>query len=247
MLDSLNDVLTLTTTNNGAPVDATYTTTSTDVTINGNSVQYTTRVDTRQTIPVNTIINDKIVADTFITLEAVPVTGFGEIALSNGVRINVRDSTDFNLLCNRNDSDTYITINGISFRKDTLTGFIFGPDFNLDTIGPNFLYRCSSFNQSLTIPPSVVNIGSCFLANCYAFNKPLTIPSTVVSIDSYFLAYCKFNQPLTIPATITSIDYGFLYECHDFDSYIYCPGNASKPTGWANYASSFQGTHLIYK
>ncbi|GHU47034.1 hypothetical protein FACS1894218_0620 [Bacilli bacterium] len=92
VLDNLDDVVTLVTTNNGDPVDATYTTTSTDVTIDGNAVKYTNLVDIQQNIVIKATVDGKIVSDTVITLEpATPIPDHYQTTPSKGVLDNLDD------------------------------------------------------------------------------------------------------------------------------------------------------------
>jgi hypothetical protein len=87
--------------------------------------------------------------------------------------------------------------------------------------------NCSSFNQPLTIPPTVTWIGDNFMSDCTSFGS---IPSggtssggtltlqAATSIGNYFMNGCsKFNKPLTLPA-VTSIGSNFLNGCSDFTS-----------------------------
>ncbi|GHU30787.1 hypothetical protein FACS1894166_01070 [Bacilli bacterium] len=172
---------------------------------------------------------------------------FGSITLNNGEQITVRNATDFNQLCNNAPSNSEITVNGTKFKKNDLSGFTFGPEFNLGIIGNNFLCNCTSFNQPLTIPHSVDNIGEHFLAGCVSFNKmlsisysvdeigegflaecesfnqPLTVPDGVDYIGAYFLALTAFNQPLAIPNSVKAIGERFLFGCADFNQSLTIP------------------------
>ncbi len=141
-------------------------------------------------------------------LPPVIIHGFGQITLNDGRKIEVPRREEFDQLCSSTSAASPLIINGTTFVKNTLTGFAYGKDFVLTSINDYFLVNCTSFNQSFTIPSSVNSIGNSFLRYCSSFNHPLTIPSTVESIGNYFLASC------------TSLD-----------NHIYCPGNATKPSG----------------
>ncbi len=107
------------------------------------------------------------------------VLNFGQITLNDGRKIEVPNAIEFNKLCDRESQSSPLTINGTTFIKNTLTGFAFGHDFNLESIGNYFLSNCTSFNHSLVIPSNVTSIGTFFLSNCHSFNQSLIISSTV--------------------------------------------------------------------
>jgi hypothetical protein len=77
-------------------------------------------------------------------------------------------------------------------------GFYFGSQFNDDSIPKNFLSNCHSFNQLLTIPPSVRTIDKYFMNNCYSFKQPLTIPPSVWAVRDYFMYNCHSFRHLIV-------------------------------------------------
>lgn len=117
--------------------------------------------------------------------------------------------------------------------SDLASGFLYGcTGFNSTItipssvigIGDFFLQGCSTFNQPLVLPSGVRGIGMSFLSQCEAFNQPLTIPNSVTQIRSSFLYKCySFNQPLTIPNGVTTIDQNFLESCIKFNSSLTLP------------------------
>ena len=109
-------------------------------------------------------------------------------------------------------------------------------NYSLVSVGDNFLGRCLSFNQPLTLPSGVTSIGNSFLSSCFAFNQPLTIPSGVTSIGSTFLLNCyAFNQPITLPSGVTSIGNFFLSSCYAFNQTL------TIPSGVTSIGTSFLG------
>ncbi|GHU30793.1 hypothetical protein FACS1894166_01090 [Bacilli bacterium] len=135
-------------------------------------------------------MSDGVLPDTTpasISLTLNPILNFAQITLDDNTRINVRGGDDFNKLCNTDLPTASITVNGTTFVKNSLTGFTFGSEFNLTAIPDDFLCRCTTFNQALTIPNSVETIGADFLSHCESFDRRLTIPDSVNTIGAYFL------------------------------------------------------------
>jgi hypothetical protein len=177
-----------------------------------------------------------------------PVPSSSYLALSGGTQIPMT-AADLDELCN---TASTITVGGQTIAKSSVTGAVFGTEFNgvtalpanflysfpnltgldpggftsLQTIGDYFLANCYNFNQPLTVPAAVTGIGSNFMYSCIAFDSALTLPSNLASIGDSFLVFCPaFNKPLTIPATVTGIGTVFLAECNNMVSpiTINCP------------------------
>ena len=141
--------------------------------------------------------------------------------------------------------------NSVPYYMDEIVGFQFGSNFNLSSIGDNFLAYCSNLTQPLVIPSGVTSIGNGFLQYCESFNQPLSIPSGVTSIGTDFMSYCSsfnqpinipnltvindnfmnfcyhFNQPITIPSGVTSIGASFLANCYSFNQPVVIPNTVT--------------------
>lgn len=105
-------------------------------------------------------------------------------------------------------SEVLLDFHGITYYKDAIRGFTFGPD--ADFIPNEFLDNAAYFNAPLTIPSGITVIPDGFLENCASFNSTITIPSSVTEIGDNFMFGCiAFNQPLNI-SSVTKIGSYFM-------------------------------------
>lgn len=114
----------------------------------------------------------------------------------------------------------------------------------VETIGINFLYGCTVFNNGyingvstneipLVIPASVTSIGDSFLHLCASFNQPVSMEacSNLTSIGSSFMQFCTtFNNDLIWPSSENldnelTIGAFFLQSCSEFNQYMDLPEN----------------------
>ena len=145
-----------------------------------------------------------------------------------GVNYDIVESTSYPTFSNN-------VTNWNGYYSHQIEAFIFAKKSS--NIGSDFLQRCYSFNQPLTLPSGVTNIGSNFLQYCYSFNQPLTLPSGVTSIGDYFLSNChSFIQPLTLPSGVTNIGSDFLQRCYSFNQPLTLPSGV---TSISNYFLSY--------
>jgi hypothetical protein len=178
-----------------------------------------------------------------------------KITLSNEKEVKITNASSFSSLCSDSSSTSQVTINGTTFTKDDVTSFQFEQDFNLTTIGNNFLSNCIKLEHINAIPSSVTTIGNNFLSNCLKFNSKITADG-VVSIGNNFLTECDafnssfnilehattigdhflsdcnlFNTTFTINSCVTTIGNNFLADCTSFKEEINCPENDARYSG----------------
>lgn len=98
---------------------------------------------------------------------------------------------------------------GFLSSSESLSTFGWNP--NITTVGDNFLYGCSKFNQSLNFS-KLTSIGGWFLGGCTSYNQPTSLPGITI-VGGYFMAAnSSFNSTLSFP-NVTVIKNNFLNSC----------------------------------
>ncbi|GMO13578.1 MAG: hypothetical protein Ta2E_03150 [Mycoplasmoidaceae bacterium] len=175
------------------------------------------------------------------------------ITLTSGKTYEITgfDQNFANTLCNGNSNTDLInfptTEGELQINRIAITGISFKNDESLITIGDNFLYNFSSFNQPLLLPNSLILIGNNFMGECTRFNHPLTLPNSITAIGSYFLLNCtSFNKRLTLSNSIISIDRNFLSYCESFNQTLTLPNTlTSINSQFLHYCTRFNQPLLI--
>ena len=89
-----------------------------------------------------------------------------------------------------------------------------------------FLYNCSSFTGSLTIPNSVTTIGQGAFINCSGFTGSLNIPNSVTNIGGNAFRNCSgFTGSLFIPESVTSIGGSAFGNCVGLETLVVSENN----------------------
>lgn len=107
-----------------------------------------------------------------------------------------------------------------------------------------FIPYCNNYNTPLTIPNGLHN-GYDFLGySLDNFNSPVYINPNHPNLEAmaYFFYYCpNFNQEFNIPEKVYNMYYT-LYECHNFNTNVYCyakVGNCYSPENYNNQIGNF--------
>ena len=133
--------------------------------------------------------------------------------LMDGRRIDFEiDNTPF---ADLSSYSFYLTINGVSYGRDTLKEIHLGTSYSRVTeIGNSFMFNCSSLTNITLDFPILNSIGNGFLSYCGSLtNVTLNFPA-LNSVGGTFLSACTSLTNLTMdfPA-LNSVANHFLYAC----------------------------------
>jgi hypothetical protein len=95
---------------------------------------------------------------------------------------------------------------------------------NVSSMAHTF-FRCTNFNQPVTIPVGVTNMSGTFTV-CKNLNQPITIPNSVTDMSHAFEQCTNFNQPIAIPNSVTDMTNTF-QECFNFNQSIVIPNSVT--------------------
>lgn len=182
-----------------------------------------------------------------VTEEGTKVT-----STSSAATIKIYTEAEFNILRAIRNANEEMEIGGKILTRSSITEVEFTNHFNFTDLSNfgrnftsltkinkipetatnlrNFLMGCTSFNQSISIPPKVSG-DRClegFLRDCTSFNQNVIIPSTITGVkcmESFMRGCTKFNKNITFPETIVGnyAMYSALMDCTSFNSYITLP------------------------
>ena len=105
--------------------------------------------------------------------------------------------------------------------------------------------RCPNFNQSITIPNSVISMNTCFYG-CTSFDSLVTFEeNSQVTNMNYCFGYCtSFDKPIEIPDSVTNMSYCFR-GCTSFDKPITIPDSVTDMGNCFSWCTSLVNAPII--
>lgn len=148
----------------------------------------------------------------------------------------LKTQEEFNALCSFEGTLSFPT--GLSIRREAVTEYTFSDSYTLNYIPDSFLSNFKGLVSLNNFPSSVTTIGNNFLYRCYSFNQELSLDN-IVTIGNQFLAgygnspygHGTYNQKISLPSC-TSIGSSFLYYQIEFNSEVYVPELTSLSNGF---------------
>lgn len=138
------------------------------------------------------------------------IVEIGRYAFSSCSSLTSFDIPDSIIILNRN----------VFYNCTGLAELSFANDSQLETIGDETFYGCSSLSGSLIIPNGVTSIGHSAFQNCSSITS-IIIPESVTNMGNYVCNGCSGLQIITLNGSFTDLGVSSFYNLQQVTKLIY--------------------------